>query len=150
MADRDPKVDELLLVYLQHEQEARDSGVTLSSVYEATRRVADAQAAHEVTCGMRWEKNHDHQASLGSRLTTVEARMVSLVDAAEITGEHAVAAIRDAAEARGMATAKSHPLRRAHDHPWWRRALDTTAAKMLLLVVTACAGWLFRHLAGKP
>ena len=143
-------LEERLRAYLDDAHEAKRSGVTLAAVYDATTKLANAQAAHEQKCDMRWEKNADNHASTGSRVTTLEARLVSLVDAAEITGEHAVAAIRDAAEARGMATAKVHPLRRAHDHPWWRRALDTTAAKVLLLVVTACAGWLFRHLAGHP
>ena len=150
MSDRDPAIDTLLLDYLRREQEARDRGVTLAAVYDAATRVANAQAAHETVCTLRWERNADQQASLGSRLTTVEARMVSLVDAAEITGEHAVDAIREAAEAKGLATAKAHPLRRAHDHPWWRRALDTTVAKVVLLAATGVVGWLLRHLAGHP
>ena len=148
--ERDARVDALLLSYLERDEKARQRGITVEAIYDAQTKLANAHAAHEARCDMRWEKNADQHTSTGARLATVEARMVSLVDSAEITGEHAVDAIRAAARAEGLATAKSHPLRRAHDHPWWRRAIDTTAAKVLLLVATACAGWLFRHLAGHP
>ena len=143
-------LEERLRAYLDDAHEAKRSGVTLAAVYDATTKLANAQAAHEQKCDMRWEKNADNHASTGSRVTTLEARLVSLVDAAEITGEHAIDAIRDAAEARGLATAKAHPLRRAHDHPWWRRALDTTAAKGVAVVLALAGGWLLRHLAGGP
>ena len=141
-------LDDKLRRFLDDNEEARHKGVTLERVHELTTKLANAHAAHESKCDMRWEKNADIHASMGARVTTIEARMVSLVDASEITGEHAVDAIREAAEAKGMARAKAHPLRRAHDHPWWRRALDTTVAKVVLLAATGAVSWLLGHLAG--
>ena len=146
--ERDARVDALLLSYLERDEKARQRGITVEAIYDAQTKLANAHAAHEARCDMRWEKNADQHTSTGARLATVEARMVSLVDSAEITGEHAVDAIRAAAEAKGMATAKVHPLRRSHDHPWWRRALDTTAVKAVAVVLAAAGGWLIRHLAG--
>ena len=143
-------LDDKLRRFLDDHEEARDKGVTLEKVYDAQRRLSDDLSSHLEEDNRSFQELHEHRASMDRRLVRVETKVEGLEESAETTGEHSVEAIREAAEAKGLATAKVHPLRRAHDHPWWRRALDTTVAKVVLLAATGVVGWLLRHLAGHP
>lgn len=100
-------LDEKLKAFLDDVRTAKEAGYTIEAVYAATKHLAEAQAAHENKCDLRWERNAEHHASANARLTTLEAKAQGFERAEEITGNHNLQAIALAAEAKGLATAKN-------------------------------------------
>ena len=145
-------LDEKLARYLEDREVEKAKGVSLERVYEVQVRLADSLASHMTEDASRFREGDDHRASMDKRLVAAEANIENLQDDAETTGEHAVDAIREAAEAKGMAVGKaSHVASRPMQHtPWWRRALDTTVAKVTVAAAALALGWLIRHLSGHP
>ena len=145
-------LDEKLARYLEDREVEKAKGVSLERVYEVQVRLADSLTNHMTEDAKRFKEGDDHRASMDKRIVAAEANIENLQDGAETTGEHAVDAIREAAEAKGMAVGKaSAAASRSMQHtPWWRRALDTTVAKVTVAAAALALGWLIRHLSGHP
>jgi hypothetical protein len=143
----DPKIDELLLDFLREQRAAKDKGVTLESVLHAQANLADAFAAHDRKDDDRFRTIGEQYTSIDRRLVHAEADVEHLVDKSETTGEHAIDAIREAAEAKGLAEARRSP--RPPPHPGlWSRMVSSSSAKAAAIATAAGLGWLLRHLAG--
>lgn len=143
----DLTIDELLLDFLREQRAARDKGVTLESVLQNQTHLADAFAAHDKLDADRFAKIGEQYTSIDRRLVHAEADVEHLVDKSETTGEHAIDAIREAAEAKGLAEARRTP--RPPPHPGlWSRVISSSAAKAAAVAAAGMVGWLIRHFAG--
>jgi hypothetical protein len=103
-------LDDRLAQYLDERESDRGDGITARSIYEAQRRLADIQMAHEVKCEERWRLNDEKHGSAHARLVTVEARVGDLQRGEEVTGSHNLEAIRIASEALGAAKGRPSAL----------------------------------------
>lgn len=77
MAPDDP-TQRRLLAFLDQQEEDRRHGVTLTSVYRATRDVADQLFAQEQAANSRHEELRREIASLGVRVRNLESDRVAL------------------------------------------------------------------------
>jgi hypothetical protein len=144
-------LDDQLRAFLKDQAEEKGRGITNAAIYDAQKRLADAHAAHEQKCDLRWERNAEHHASTEARLRTLEARMEDMRDKAEDTGRHNIEALTLAAEAKGIAQARVIPK---DSLPPLTRALAKAAnglatklaerwtLHLVLLVVGLLLGWL--------
>jgi hypothetical protein len=141
------ELDKALLAYLQDRAEEKHRGVTLEKVYDAQVRLANHFDRHVAKDEERFDHVGNQYASTDRRLVTVEANVANLKASVDDTGEHAIDALTAAAEARGMAGAK-HPMRRREDKPpWWRKAVESTVAKIMGILAAGALGYLLHHLA---
>jgi|SRR5271154_4541448 len=101
----DPKIDALLAEFLADQQEAKRHGVTLETIAEAQKTLADGLNAHAKRDEELHEKFDTRLASHAERLTSVEAKLHGVereFDREIITGRHDIPAILRAAQHKSI------------------------------------------------
>lgn len=146
-------LDDRLKAFLDAVESERDEGVTLRSVANTQRNLADAFVAHERTCELRWQKYGDESRSIRVRTEGLEGKVDRLEDAEEDTGQHILALdgrverVKEVAErARSLP-----PALKAIN--WVSVRAATVAEKWLthlaMAVLTLVAAYLIRLLVAK-